>query len=146
GGAHLGISLSACLGAKLAAPDKRVVALVGDGVYNFALASQSFWAARHHKAPFITLILNNRGYTTGTSNLKNLYPDGYAVRANNYTGGFFDPPPNYASEARAAGCHAEQIRKPEDVLPALQRAFRATDEGVCSVIDFWLPRHITGEV
>lgn len=147
GSSHLGFALAGCVGGKKAAPDRRFVAVVGDGVYNFALASQTFWAAHYHHAPFVTLILNNRGYSTGTVNLRNTYPNGYAVKAENYEGGFFDPPPDYVAEARAAGCQAEKVERPEDLRPALERAFAATGgRGVCSVIDVWLPRHITGTV
>lgn len=147
GGASLGFGMAACLGGKLARPDQRFITTCGDGTYNFGLPSQVFWAAHHCRAPFVAVVHNNRGYSTGTLQVKETYPDGYAVRAGDYEGGFFDPPPDYAAEARAAGCHAERISRPADVLPALKRAIETTDrEGVCSVLDMWLPKHITGEV
>jgi acetolactate synthase-1/2/3 large subunit len=147
GGASLGFAMAACVGGKLAKPDRRFVAMVGDGTYNFSLASQVFWAAKQYKAPFLTMIMNNRGYSTGTLMLREAYPDGFAVKSGNYDGGFFDPPPDYAAEARAAGCFGEQARSPADVGPAIERALRAVDaQGVPAVIDCWLPKHITGEI
>lgn len=147
GGASLGFSLSAAVGAKVAQPDRRFVTLIGDGAYNFGLASQSFWAARQYRAPFLAVIFNNRGYSTGTTRLRDAYPNGWVVRTGDYSGGFFDPPPNYSAEAQAAGCFGEKVRRPEEVAPAIRRALDAVDkEGVPAVVDVWLPKHITGEV
>ena len=54
----------------------------------------------------------------------------------------FDPPPDYAGIAAAAGgAHAEIMRKPQEVAPALERALRAVrEERRCAVVDAWLPR------
>ncbi|GIW07725.1 MAG: acetolactate synthase [Dehalococcoidia bacterium] len=147
GGASLGYSLAASVGAKVAQPDRRFLTLVGDGAYSFGLPSQSFWAAHQYRAPFLAIIFNNRGYSTGTTRLRDTYPDGWVVRTGDYSGGFFDPPPNYSAEAQAAGCFGEKVRHPEEVAPAIQRALDAVDkEGIPAVIDVWLPKHITGEL
>ena len=42
----------AAFGAKLAAPDKDVIAVTGDGFYMFGTPIHALWAARHYKAPF----------------------------------------------------------------------------------------------
>ncbi|MFN8534050.1 MAG: thiamine pyrophosphate-requiring protein [Dehalococcoidia bacterium] len=147
GGASLGYSLAAAVGAKVAKPDRRFVTLVGDGAYSFGLPSHSFWAARQYRAPFLAVVFNNRGYSTGTTRLRDSYPDGWAVRSGDYSGGFFDPPPDYAAEARAAGCFGEKISRPDEVAPAIARALAAVDkDGLPAVVDVWLPKHITGEL
>ncbi len=141
GGSSLGWSGGAALGAKMAKPDRTVVNLVGDGGYIFSTPQAWLWAAQSLNAPFMTVIWNNRGYRTGTTNLKSQYPDGYAVKAEDYHGGFIDPPPNYSGEAAASGAYGEKVTTPEEVRPALERGLDAVkQDGVPSVIDVWLPR------
>ena len=53
GGGSLGWSGGAAIGAKLAAPDKTVAALTGDGSYMFSVPSTVHWMARHYRTPFL---------------------------------------------------------------------------------------------
>jgi acetolactate synthase-1/2/3 large subunit len=53
----------------------------------------------------------------------------------------FEPPPDYSGIAAAAGgAHAEIVKKPADMAPALERSLQAIREGRCAVIDAWLAR------
>lgn len=61
GGTSLGWVGGAAIGAKLANPDKTVVAICGDGTFLFSIPSTVHWMARHYNAPFLTVIMNNRG-------------------------------------------------------------------------------------
>ena len=47
----------------------------------------------------------------------------------------FENPPDYAQIAR--GCHAygERVEEPEDVVPAIERAFEALGQGQAAVLD-----------
>src|SRR5690606_10488519 len=56
----LGYGLPAAIGAKLAAPERPVVALIGDGGLQFTLPELA--AAVEARAPIIVLLWNNRGY------------------------------------------------------------------------------------
>ena len=55
-----GWAQGAAFGAKLAAPDKDVIAVSGDGFYMFGTPIHALWAARHYKAPFMAVVYQNR--------------------------------------------------------------------------------------
>ena len=70
----------------------------------------------------------------------------HAARTHDLTGGFFDPPPNYAAEAAASGAYGEKVTDPEEVAPAIRRGLDAvTREGIPALLDVWLPKLVTGE-
>jgi benzoylformate decarboxylase len=48
------------VGVQLALPERRVVALVGDGSAMYSI--QALWTAAHEKVPVIFVIINNRSY------------------------------------------------------------------------------------
>ena len=52
----------AAIGTKLAAPDKTVVALSGDGCYMFSIPSTVHWMAAKYETPFLQVVYNNRGW------------------------------------------------------------------------------------
>ncbi len=140
GGGSLGWHGGAAIGAKLAAPDATVVAMTGDGSYMFSLPSTVHWMARHYATPFVTVIYNNRGWKAPRFSMLQLHPSGHASRANDIGVGF-DPPPDYAGIAAAAGgALALTVHRPEEVAPALDAAFQAArEEGRCAVVDAWVP-------
>ena len=104
----------AALGAKLAAPERDVVLVSGDGFYGFGVPAAALWSAQQERAPYLAVVLVNRRYSTGTRAADALYPDGYTVQAG-YPGGVFDPPPDFAAEARAAGAFGERVEDPAEV-------------------------------
>jgi acetolactate synthase-1/2/3 large subunit len=144
GAGNLGWNGGAALGAKLAAPGKTVVAITGDGSYLFSQPSVVHWMSRAASAPFLTIVLNNRGWKAPRMSMLSQYPDGAGARANDL-GIAFDPPPDYGAIAVAAGgAHAAIIRTPDDIAPSLDAALRVVrDERRSAVVDVWLPR-ITG--
>ncbi len=139
GGGSLGWSGGAAIGAKLAAPDKTVVAITGDGSYMFSVPSSVHWMARKYRTPFLTVVLNNRGWKAPRFSALAVHPDGYASRANDLDTSF-DPPPDYAGIAAAAGgAHARRVERPEEVEDAVAEAFRVVrEEGRAAVLDVWL--------
>jgi acetolactate synthase I/II/III large subunit len=146
GGSSLGWAGPAAVGAKVAAPDRQIVCCSGDGSWMFGNPQVVTWASRFHKAPVLFIISNNRGYSTGTTQVLRSYPEGYAARMQDVTGGWFDPCPNYSGEAAASGAYGEKVTDPEQVGPAIQRGLAAVREGAPAVLDMWLPKHVTGEV
>jgi len=129
----------AALGAKLAAPERDVVAVTGDGFYMFGSPAVALWSGARHAAPFMVVVYQNRSYSTGTTRLAQTYPDGYAARTG-YEGGYFDPPIDFAQEAQAAGAYGETVRDPGEVGPALKRGLDQIRSGRPAVIAMWLPR------
>lgn len=59
-GGSLGWGVPAAIGAKLACPDRPVVAVVGDGSLQFSI--QSLWTAVAESAPVVVVVLDNGGY------------------------------------------------------------------------------------
>jgi acetolactate synthase-1/2/3 large subunit len=105
------------------------------------------WASAFHKAPVLFIVWNNRGYRTGTAEVLRTYPEGYAAKERDLTGGWFDPCPNYAGEAAASGAHGEKVTDPGEVGPAIRRALEAIErDRVPAVLDMWMPKLVTGEV
>ena len=59
-GGSEGYGMGAPVGAKLAAPDKPVIGLVGDGSMYYA--DSALWTAVHHRIPVLWVIANNSAY------------------------------------------------------------------------------------
>ncbi|MCW3473502.1 thiamine pyrophosphate-requiring protein [Limobrevibacterium gyesilva] len=140
GGGSLGWNGGAAIGAKLAHPEATVMALGGDGSYMFSVPSTVHWMARQYKTPFLQVVYNNRGWKSPKLSALAVHPDSYASRANDI-GVSFDPPPDYAGIAAAAGgALALTLHRPEVVEPALDAALKAVrEEGRAAVLDVWLP-------
>lgn len=141
GGGSLGWNGGAAIGAKLAAPDKTVVAVTGDGSYMFSVPASVHWMARHYQAPFLHIVLNNRGWKAPRFSALAVHPAGYAANAADLDLNF-DPPPDYAGIAAAAGgAYARAVKEVDEVDAALTEALRVVrEEGRCAVLDVWLPR------
>ena len=139
GGSSGGWGSGAALGAKLAAPNRDVVLATGDGYFMFGTPMPALWSAAHYKAPFLTVVFVNRSYTTGTNGLKRAYPNGVAVRTENYEGGIFDPPPDFAKLAEAANCFGTTVSEPDQVAPALKLALDQVRKGTPALVAAYLP-------
>jgi len=140
GGGSLGWNGGAAIGAKLAQPDKTVFALGGDGCYLFSQPSTVHWMARQYRTPFLQVVYNNRGWKSPKLSALAVHPDGFASRANEI-GVTFDPPPDYAGIAVAAGgALGLTVKQPEELEAALDAGLRAVrEEGRAAVLDVWLP-------
>jgi acetolactate synthase-1/2/3 large subunit len=140
GGGSLGWNGGAAIGAKLACPERTVMALCGDGSYMFSVPSSVHWMARQYETPFLQVVYNNRGWKSPKLSTLAVHPDGYASRANDL-GVSFDPPPDYSGIAAASGgAFARAIHKPEEVDDAIEAALQAVRvERRCAVLDVWLP-------
>ena len=136
GGGSLGWNGGAAIGAKLAAPDRTVVALSGDGSYMFSAPSTVHWMARRYATPFLQVVFNNHGWNAPRFSALAVHPDGYAAHAEDLDLSF-DPSPDYGAIAAAAGgAWARRIARGEDVEPALREALAAVrDEKRAAVLD-----------
>ena len=139
GGSTGGWGSGAAFGAKMAKPNSDVILTSGDGYFMFGTPLAGLWAAGHHGAPFLTVVFVNGSYSTGTRGLKGTYPEGSAVRAENYDGGLFDPPPDFAKLAEAANGYGETVYDAEEVGPALRRGLEQVRNGTPAVIAAKIP-------
>jgi len=134
-----GWGAGAAFGAKIAAPDREVVLVSGDGFYLFGEPLAALWSARQLKAPYLTLVIVNASYSTGTTGLAQIYPNGYSVKQHNYTGGLFDPPPNLAKLAESVDCWGEYVHETAEVGPALKRGLAQVRNGIPAVVAVRVP-------
>jgi acetolactate synthase-1/2/3 large subunit len=118
----LGWGFGAALGAKLAAPDKLVVATLGDGAYMFSNPTVGHWVSQVHNLPILTIVFNNSRYGAVRNSTMAMFKDGVAGELNGQVLADLSPAPPYDEMARAQGAHAERVEKPADLPAALERA------------------------
>jgi acetolactate synthase-1/2/3 large subunit len=140
GGGSLGWNGGAAVGMKLVAPEKTFVALTGDGSYMFSQPSTVHWMARRYDAPFLQVVYNNRGWKAPKYSALAVHPSGYASRAEDIDLSF-DPPPDYAGIAAAAGgAFARAVKSASALEDAIRDALRVVrEERRAAVLDVWLP-------
>ena len=117
----MGVGLPFGVGAKVAKPDKQVLVLHGDGSYGIN-AMEIDTAVRHH-IPVVVVISNNGGWTANTAWQLPLPKPG---RNLGHT--------RYDKVAEALGAHGEFVEKPDQIRPALERAFASGKPAVVNVI------------
>ena len=139
GGSSLGWFGGAAIGAKLACPDKDVVALASDGVYILSAPTAVYWMARRYKTPFLTVIYNNQGWNAPKQITQGQHPDGYATRNNKFWVDFAQPARLDLVAEAAGGAFARTVEKPEDLMQALLDGRKAVKSGIPAVINAILP-------
>jgi acetolactate synthase-1/2/3 large subunit len=125
----LGWGLGAALGAKLAAPERLVIATLGDGAYVFANPTAGHWVARAHGLPILTVVFNNSRWAAVRNATVAMYKDGVAARAGGTLLADLSPSPDYAMLVEAHGGHGERVERAEALPDALARAIAATRRG-----------------
>ena len=110
----LGYALPAAIGARLAAPDRPVVALVGDGGLQFTLAELA--SAVEARTPVIVLLWNNQGYGEIKRYMqgRGITPIGVDIHT-----------PDFVTLARGFGLRAERARSFEELRARLIEAASA---------------------
>ena len=132
----LGWGLGAALGAKLGAPDKTVIATVGDGAYIFGAPTAAHLAARLHRLPFLTVIFDNAGWEAVERATRSLHPEGWAATTGSFPLTGLSPSPRYEEIVRGFGGHGERVENPAELPGALRRALRVVrEEGRQAVLD-----------
>lgn len=136
GGTSLGFALGGALGAKLAAPDKTVVSLIGDGSFVFGCPTATLWAAAAYKAPFLTIIFNNGQYTVPKLALRwEMGQESYSDTCGPWIGTDITPSPDYAAIARGCHCFGQTVTEPAQIKSALKTALEQVRRGKPAVLD-----------
>jgi acetolactate synthase-1/2/3 large subunit len=118
----LGWGLPCAMGIKLADPDRLVLATMGDGSYMFANPVGCHHVSEAHDIPVLTVVLNNAGYGAVRHSVLDLYPTGYAAKAEEMPLVGLSPSPDFAQVARACRAHAETVTDGAELPAALARA------------------------
>ncbi len=117
GFATMGFGPPAAIGAKLAAPDRTVVSLVGDG--GFGQNPAMLMTAVELGLPIVWVVMNNNAFGT-IAGLQKAHFD--LTYGTTFPGEIGDGVPDYAAIARAYGADGVTIERADDFLPALERA------------------------
>jgi len=119
----LGGSLSFAMGAKLARPEKTAVSFLGNAA--FGMVGMDFETAVRENIPILVVLVNNSllggygGHHPVASEQYNL---------NRQTG-------DYVKIAEGLGGYSERVEKPDDLVPALQRAKESIDSGKAALLE-----------
>ncbi|QJR10964.1 Acetolactate synthase [Usitatibacter rugosus] len=112
GFAAMGIAVPGAIAAKLAYPDKKVIAVTGDA--GFMMNSQEIETAMRMKTPIVILIWNDSEYGLITwHQLRHFGRPAYIDFKN----------PDFVKYAESFGAKGYRIEKTEDLVPTIKKAF-----------------------
>jgi thiamine pyrophosphate-dependent acetolactate synthase large subunit-like protein len=120
GMAHLGFGLPWALALKRQRPERTVVNITGDGSFGFTI--QELDTLRRYGVNVITVLHDNAAFGIIRA----------MQQAAGYEMGGHLQGTDYVAIARGFGCHAERVRRPEEIKPALDRAAAS---GLPAVVD-----------
>ena len=121
GFAAMGIAIPGALGAKLVYPQRKVVAVTGDG--GFMMNSQELETALRVGSPFVTLIFNDNGYGLIAWKQINQFGESAFVDFGN---------PDFVKFAESMGLKGYRVNSTQELIPTLQEALA---QNVPAVID-----------
>jgi len=122
----VGHGIGIAMGAQLARPGKQVVDLLGDG--GMGIAGWDIETAAHYKIPACYLLYNNSSWMGDAAQQAILPPD---VKNCDWS---TLPDIRYDKIFAEMGCHTELVAEPQQLKPALERAFNSGKTSVINVI------------
>jgi acetolactate synthase-1/2/3 large subunit len=120
----LGSGPGFALAAKLAHPDRQVCLLLGDGAFGFS--GMEFDTLVRHGVPVVAVMGNNGIWGLEKHPMEFLY--GYSVAAE------LQPELRYDRVVEALGGHGELVSRPDELQPALERAFASGKPALVNVL------------
>jgi tartronate-semialdehyde synthase len=123
----LGWEVPACIGAKLAAPDKLVVGIVGD--YSFQFLMEEVAVAVQYRVPFVLVMLNNAYMGLIRQSEKYGYDENYAVDLA------YEAPArddgvlgiDHVGVMEAMGALGRRVTEPGDIASTIEWAIEASE-------------------
>jgi thiamine pyrophosphate-dependent acetolactate synthase large subunit-like protein len=132
----MGVGVPFAIGAKLARPEVPVVSINGDCAFGFN--AMELETAVRCKLPIVFIVNNNSGIVGSNLEARMGLPEGYTERVATYV-----PDIRYDKILEAFGGHTEHVTDPEDIRPALERAYQATREGHVACVNILSDFHET---
>ncbi len=120
----LGAGPGQAIGAKLAHPERQVCLLLGDGAFGFS--GMEFDTMVRHHLPIVAVMGNNGIWALEHHPMKFLY--GYSLAAE------LRPETRYDEVVASLGGHGELVRSPDELRPALDRAFASGKPALVNVL------------
>ena len=127
---QLGYGLGLAMGAKLAHPDRLCINVWGDAAIGFT--GMDFETAVRERIPILSVLFNNHSMAIEIP----VMPTSQAKY------GATDISGNYAMMAEAFGGYGERVESPDEIIPALKRGIRKTEEGVPVLLEFMTSKEI----
>ena len=122
----VGHGIGIAMGAQLGRPGKQVVDLLGDG--GMGVAGWDIETAAHYKIPACYLLYNNSSWMGDAAQHLILPPD---VKSCDWS---TLPDVRYDKIFAEMDCHTELVTEPQQLRPALERAFNSGKTSVINVI------------
>jgi acetolactate synthase I/II/III large subunit len=127
----LGVGTGFAIAAKLAHPKKEVLCYYGDG--SFGMTAFDMETANRFGAPYIAVIGNN----SAMNQIRYGQLAKYGEQRGNVGNLLGDVP--FGKFAEMLGGHGEEVRDPEEIAPALERARSAVQKsGKSAVVNIWV--------
>ena len=120
----LGSGPAYAMAAKLAKPDRQVILLSGDGAFGFS--AMEFDTLVRHKVPVVCVIGNNGIWALEKHPMQSML--GLSIAAD------LAPRTRYDQVVEALGGFGQLVDRPEEIRPALERAFKAGVPACINVI------------
>jgi acetolactate synthase-1/2/3 large subunit len=120
----LGSGPGYALAAKLARPERQVVLLLGDGAFGFS--AMEYDTLARHGVNVVGIVGNNGIWALEKHPMEAIY--GYSMAAD------LRPETRYDTVVEALGGHGELVRTPDELRPALVRAFEAGRPALVNVL------------
>ena len=124
----MGVGVPFAIGAKLARPEVPVVSINGDCAFGFN--AMELETAVRCKLPIVFIVNNNSGIVASNLEARMGLPEGYTERVATYV-----PDIRYDKILEAFGGHTAHVTDPEDIRPALERAYQATRAGQVACVN-----------
>jgi acetolactate synthase-1/2/3 large subunit len=125
----MGFTVPAAIGAKLAAPERQVAGIAGDG--DFLQTMQEMAVAAMLDMPVLFVVLNNAGWISIKGGQLSNFGRMFATEFQRRDGSQYSP--DFAAAARSFGLHAERVDRPEEVAPAVRRALATAGPALVEV-------------
>lgn len=136
--AAFGHGVGMSIGAQMGRPGKPVLAMMGDG--GMGLGGGDIETAVRYGQPVVHLVYNDSTFCAGIED----YCYGKDFRAlgpGAHKGFLLTPDVRYDLMYATLGCHAEHVERPEQIRPALERAFDSGRTAVINLIGTRSVRH-----
>jgi len=128
GYSQIGTGIPMVLGAKMGAPDKRVIYIDGDGSFNYNI--NEIETAARYGIPIVMIVFNNSTLffdRTCAWELEEAFPE--EIYRNNYD--FTDI--NFGKIAEAMGCYGVRVEKPAEIKGAIKAALESNRPAVIDI-------------
>jgi acetolactate synthase-1/2/3 large subunit len=130
-GGAIGQGLPVAVGAAVACPDRRVIALQADGSALYTM--QSWWTMAREGLDVTTILLNNRSYAVLNMELNRVGAEATGTKAKDMLD-LSRPDMNFCKIAEGLGLQAERADNAEDFTAALERSLNTQGPSVVEAL------------